>query len=125
MKLKISENDIVKVCPKDSKYNERQNLKSTKINLIVEFRTSELKVEFLKNKDKLKQYSILKDIEIVDYVSDETFNLCQYAKILKPYGYDAIYWRNNSVYAKKTRSSLSEPILIKSKNDVDILMGQI
>ncbi|XP_037823304.1 E3 ubiquitin-protein ligase TRAIP-like [Lucilia sericata] len=125
MKLKISEKDIVKVCTKENKYNERHNLKSGKVNLIVEFRSSELKVEFLKNKDKLKQYSILKDIEIIDYVSDEIFNLYQYAKILKSHGYDAIYWRNNSVYVKKTRSNLSEPILIKSKNHVDTLKEQI
>ncbi|XP_037823312.1 uncharacterized protein LOC119611714 [Lucilia sericata] len=121
MKIQISDKDIIKVKNKESKYNERLKLKPDKIQLIVEFRTSELKVEFLKNKDKLKQLSDLADIEIIDYVSDEVFNLYQYAKILKDHGFASIYWRNNCVYAKKTRSSLCDPILIKSKNDVDNL----
>ncbi|XP_046802083.1 repetitive organellar protein-like [Lucilia cuprina] len=121
MKIQISDKDIVKVKNKESKYNERLKLKPDKIQLIVEFRTSDLKVEFLKNKDKLKQQPDLADIEIIDYVSDEVFNLYQYAKMLKDHGFASIYWRNNCVYAKKIRSSLCDPILIKSKNDVDNL----
>ncbi|XP_065363753.1 uncharacterized protein LOC135957024 [Calliphora vicina] len=121
MKLKISEKDIIKVSTMERKFYERHSLTPDKIILIVQFRTAEMKVEFLKNKEKLKLQSNLNDIEITDYVSDEVFNLYQYAKILKTHGFTSIYWRNNCVYAKKTRSSFCEPILIKSKTDVDNL----
>lgn len=121
MNIKLTNKDIVNISTKESKYNNRNNLKSNIILLIVQFQDPEMKVNFLKNKEKLKQYQHLTEIEIKDYVSDEVYDLYQYAKILKSDGYNYIYWRNNRVYVKKTQSSLCEPILIKSPKDVDNL----
>lgn len=121
MKLSISKTDIEKVYTKERKFYERHNLKPKETILIAQFKTPELKVEFLKNKEKLKPLSNTKDIEITDYVSDDVYNLYQYAKILKSHGYVSVYWRNNCVYAKKSRSSYCEPILIKCTKEVDVL----
>lgn len=119
--LKLTQLDIKRVDIKERKFYERQNMQPDKIILIVEFSKQDLKVDFLKHKEKLKKVQETKEIDITDFVSEDVYNLYQYAKILKSHGYNSVYWRNNCVYAKKTRSTASQPILIKSQSQVDLL----
>lgn len=121
LNLQLTEVDIRKITNKERKFYERQNMKPDKLIFIVELSNSDTKVNILKNKEKLKLHPNAKDIEITDFVSEDVYNLYQYAKVLKSCGYHLVYWRNNSVYAKKTRSSNSQPILIESASQVDVL----
>lgn len=119
--LKLTPLDIKRVDIKERKFYERQNMQPDKIILIVEFSNQDLKVDFLKHKEKLKKVHRTQEIDVTDFVSEDVYNLYQYAKILKSHGYNSVYWRNNCVYAKKTRSTASQPILIKSQSQVDLL----
>uniref|UniRef100_A0A1I8Q5Y9 Uncharacterized protein n=1 Tax=Stomoxys calcitrans TaxID=35570 RepID=A0A1I8Q5Y9_STOCA len=121
MNLQVTEMDISNAIIKERKFYERLNMQPKKLILIVEFRNQKTKVDFLKHKEKLKTNTSFKDIEITDYVSEDIYNLYQYAKVLKSHGYNSVYWRNNCVYVKKTRSTNSQPILIESQNQVDVL----
>lgn len=120
MEIKLSKTDVKRTTIKERKFYERQNMQPDKIILIVEFNNQELKVDFLKHKERLKTNDSAKNIEITDFVSEEVYDLYQFAKVLKSqYGYNSVYWRNNCVYAKETRSS--EPIHIKSQTHVNVL----
>uniref|UniRef100_A0A1L8EBI4 Uncharacterized protein n=1 Tax=Haematobia irritans TaxID=7368 RepID=A0A1L8EBI4_HAEIR len=121
MKLPLSDMDISKATRKESKFYERLNMQPDTLILIVEFKDQEMKVNFLKRKEMLKTHKSCKEIEITDFVSEDVYNLYQYAKVLKSHGYNSVYWRNNCVYVKKNRSTNCEPILIESQSQVDVL----
>lgn len=122
----LKDDDVKFIKMNESKYYKRRNITPDRISLLVEFSCEQIKVDFLKNKEKLKSNELTESLEILDYVSDETYNLYQYAKeLLKSKGYQMVYWRNNSVYARRNKSSLCEPIKLQTKQDVDALAGGV
>uniref|UniRef100_A0A1B0FMM9 Uncharacterized protein n=1 Tax=Glossina morsitans morsitans TaxID=37546 RepID=A0A1B0FMM9_GLOMM len=125
MKLKLTKDDLKRVTIMKRKFYERHNLETDTMILIVQFHKLDMKVDFLKHKEKCKKHPAYTSVNVEDYVSENTYNLCQYAKILKTYGYAAVYWRNNCVYAKKTNSTDCKEIPIHSRSQVDVLKFSI
>lgn len=121
MKLKLTKDDLKRVTIMKRKFYERNNLETDTMILIVQFHKLNMKVDFLKHKEKCKKHPAYASVNVEDYVSEHTYNLCQYAKILKTCGYAAVYWRNNCVYAKKTNSTDCKEIPIHSRFEVDAL----
>ncbi|XP_019893716.2 coiled-coil domain-containing protein 186 isoform X1 [Musca domestica] len=117
MDLQIKNSDITNISRKESKSSRKSN----RALIVVELKQIKIKNNMLKNKEKLKNFDSFKDIEIWDYISDDVHQLFQYAKDLKNHGFQAVYLKNNSVYAIKNRTTNSRPILIKTSNQVDEL----
>lgn len=123
IRIKINPNDIDKVEQLQQKYFERQKITPNTIILVVQFVSHSMKLRFLKSKELLKQSSFTKNFDIVDYVSEETYDLYQYAKYLKVCGFAAVYWRNDNVYVKRNLSQNCKEICIRSLADVDELIN--
>lgn len=123
IKIKMRPNQIVTVEQLKQKYFERQKMMPNKIILVVDFTSHSLKLRFLKSKELLKQNTFTENFEIVDYVSEDTYDLYQYAKNLKTCGFAAVYWRNDNVYAKRSLERNSKEFDIRTFQDVDKLMS--
>lgn len=62
------------------KYIEYRYKKSYKIQLMVEFKTLQLKTEFIAKKNNLKNFPSTNSITIEEYMDDELHSLLMYAK---------------------------------------------
>ncbi|XP_037805453.1 putative leucine-rich repeat-containing protein DDB_G0290503 [Lucilia sericata] len=117
MSICINRNDITQV-----RFMERKGLSeySNKVSLLVDFKTSEIKTNFISNRSKLKLNTSTKHIQIKDFVENEVYSLFLYAnEHLRPIGFHRIWCKDNQVFVKKNDSDTE--IEITSRNQVDVL----
>uniref|UniRef100_A0A1A9WMA3 RING-type domain-containing protein n=1 Tax=Glossina brevipalpis TaxID=37001 RepID=A0A1A9WMA3_9MUSC len=118
MDMRITVNDIREI-RKLPQYHKNNHLPNSTISLLIQFRTLQLKINFLKNKSKLKNHSAYARVLIFEYMDDNTYSLFQYAKRnLKNHGFSRIFYQNGQIMASKVTNG-PNLIHIKSKIQVD------
>lgn len=113
MDMKISDDDIHYVG------NYANNRLPNTVSLLIQFRTLQLKINFLKNKSKLKNHPEYGSVFIYEYMDEDTYSLFHYAKTkLKDHGFFKVFCQNGQIMAADSRSG-RKPIHIKNKTQVD------
>lgn len=119
MDMTISEVDLGKVNIMERNKN-RQLPK--KVSLYVQFKSLDLKVKFLSNKNRLKNNPSTAFVIIKEYMDDLTYSVFTYAnKKLRGNGFQFIISKNNQVIAKKNRHD-PNGVRIYSRTQVDELL---
>uniref|UniRef100_A0A1B0A2S8 RING-type domain-containing protein n=1 Tax=Glossina pallidipes TaxID=7398 RepID=A0A1B0A2S8_GLOPL len=113
MGMKISDDDVHYVG------NYANNRLPNTVSLLIQFRTLQLKINFLKNKSKLKNHPEYGSVFIHEYMDEDTYSLFHYAKTkLKDHGFFKVFCQNGQIMAADSRSG-RKPIHIKNKAQVD------
>lgn len=94
--------------------------KQTKQSMVIKFNSRKTKQMAMSSKPKLRENEDTKNVFINDFLGKETLALLNHARSLKNVGYRGIYVMAGKVYVK--RSELSKPKIIKTVEDVDILL---
>ncbi|XP_039959343.1 uncharacterized protein LOC126760086 [Bactrocera neohumeralis] len=117
MKVPCEHSDIETVFIFDRKFFLRTRNYNDKLNIVVKFKTQEMKNLFLSNKKILSPRGIIFN----EFVDQDTNALFEYAKSLLSANYKHIFCRHNSIFAQKDDGDISHHI--SNKNDVDMLMS--
>lgn len=113
--------DICEVEIEDAYFINR-NKETSKTAVVVKFINKQTKATFMKEKKKLMQIDVMKNVYINDFLTKECLEILKYAKSLKAVGFKFIYVKAGKVFAKKDDNA--RQIILKSLNDVDLLLSK-
>ncbi|KAI8118713.1 hypothetical protein CVS40_9708 [Lucilia cuprina] len=113
----VVENDI-----EDAYFLPNRNKKNNKRFMVVKFLNRKSKQVFMNEKAKMKTIDELKSVYVNDFMSRETMEIFNYAKVLKEVGFKFVYARGSKIFAKRDEKAKQNQI--RSMDDVDkILMS--
>lgn len=97
-----------------------KNKEAKRKTIVVKFNTKASKQKILSAKRKLNENPATQSVFVNDFLGKETLTLLNHAKSLKAVGYRRVYATGGKVFVKM--SELSKPKLLKTADDVDLLL---